>query len=254
MSGIAVVVLAAGKGKRIGDAGLPKVLLPLKGRPLLSYVLAAVLPLQPQRLVVVVGFRGEEVAAFLQQHCPQAEVVWQSEQLGTGHAVLQTRGVLEGFTGTVVILPGDVPLVQYETLRVFVDFHLRVGNAVTVLTTQVPQPTGYGRILRDVTGRIVRIVEERDATPQEREIREVNTGIIAAQAPMLFRLLPRLSRQNAQQEYYLTDIVALCRDEEQPVGAWCAPRWQEFQGINTLAELAYAEELLESHYQEQPAA
>ncbi|MCS6966123.1 MAG: NTP transferase domain-containing protein [Candidatus Kapabacteria bacterium] len=241
MKPTAVVVLAAGKGKRIGHPELPKVLLPVWGRPLLAYVLDAVCVLQPRRLLVVVGFRGETVEAFVREWYPQAEIVWQPEQLGTGHAVLQTQPHVGGFHGDVLIVTGDTPLIQGETIAAFLAYHRHSGNVVSVLTTYVPEPTGYGRILRNGQGELIRIVEEHDAMVEERSIREVNTGIIAAQATILYELLPQLGRYNAQREYYLTDLVALCRQQGYPVGAYCAPQWEQFQGVNTLEELRRVE-------------
>lgn len=245
MGALAAVVLAAGKGKRIAHPTLPKVLLPLRGRPVLAYVLEAVGALQPEHLFIVVGFRGEQVAAWVRAQEPRATIVWQGEQLGTGHAVMQTEPLLRDFPGDVLIVTGDTPLVRAETLREFVRQHRRAEVAVSVLSAQCPEPTGYGRLLRDEQGAVVRIIEESDATPAERQIREVNTGILLAQAPVLFALLPLLSRQNAQQEYYLTDVVALCRQYGYRLEAWCAPDWDEFHGINTWEDLARVERRLE---------
>ncbi len=245
MEGIAAVVLAAGQGKRIGHPDIPKVLLPVQGRPLISYVLQAVCLLPPERLVVVVGFRGEQVATYIRERYPQAEVVWQHEQLGTGHAVLQTAPLLQSFPGDILIVAGDTPLLQVETLREFVQHHRSAGAAVSVLSARFPNPQGYGRIVRGESGELLRIVEDRDATAAERRISEVNTGVIVARASVLFSLLPLLSRQNAQREYYLTDIVALCRQRGHSVAAWSAPRWEEFQGVNTLQELELVEHLLQ---------
>ncbi len=245
MHALAAVVLAAGKGKRIAHPTMPKVLLPLQGRPLVGYVLDAVCSLQPERLLVVVGFRGEQVAAWVRENYPQAEIVWQREQLGTGHAVLQAEPLLRDFPGDVLIVTGDTPLVRATTLREFVGWHRCAGGVLSVLSAWCPEPTGYGRLLRDEQGEVVRIVEESDATPAERQIREVNTGILLAQASVLFALLPQLSRQNAQQEYYVTDLLALCRQRGYRVGAWCAPDWDEFHGVNTWEDLERVERILE---------
>jgi|LJSS01.1.fsa_nt_gb UDP-N-acetylglucosamine diphosphorylase/glucosamine-1-phosphate N-acetyltransferase len=242
---LAAIVLAAGKGTRIGHPELPKVLLPLRGRPLLAYVLDAVTALQPERLLVVVGFRGDQVAAFVRTSFPQAELVWQLEQRGTGHAVAQTEPVLRDFTGDVLIVTGDTPFLRGDTLQAFVGFHRRHQYAVSVLTAHMPEPAGYGRIVRDAEGRLLRIVEDRDATDAERALTEVNTGIIAARAPLLFALLPLLQPHNAQREYYLTDIVTLCREQGYPVGGYCAEEWEQFLGINTLEDYHRAEQLVE---------
>lgn len=248
MEALAVVVLAAGKGKRIGHPELPKVLLPLRGRPLLHYVLESVRALQPERCIVVVGFRGEQVEAFLRHAFPEVEIVWQREQLGTGHAVLQTEPLLRHFSGTVLMVTGDTPLIEPETLRRFVEHHRHSGAAVSVLTALFPDPTGYGRILRNGQGKLLRIVEDRDATEAERAVQEVNTGILAAQAAVLYEVLPAVRPENAQREYYLTDLVELCHRRGMPVEAWMAERWEQFQGVNTLEELRQVEQLLASRY------
>lgn len=230
---LAAVVLAAGKGKRIGHPSLPKALLPLEGRPLLEYVLLQLLHLPLQRVLVVVGFRGEQVVHFVREHFPAVETVWQTEQLGTGHAVWQTAPQLGNFPGDVLILPADVPLVQARSLQRLVQAHRDRGAVLSLLTTRMPEPSGYGRVIRDVSGGLLRIVEERDASPEERAVQEVNTGILLVCADWLYRLLPELRPQNAQQEYYITDIVALCRERGATVWAELVPEWEQFHGINT---------------------
>ncbi|GBD06265.1 Bifunctional protein GlmU [bacterium HR21] len=241
---VAAVVLAAGKGKRIGHPHLPKALLPLDGRPLLDYVLSQLLHLSLQRVLVVVGFRGEQVVEYLREHFPAVESVWQAEQLGTGHAVWQTAPQLQGFPGDVLVLPADIPLVRAQSLEQLIRAHRTHGASVSVLTTRMPDPTGYGRIVRDPSGAFLRIVEERDASPEERALQEVNTGILLARAEWLYRLLPELRPENAQREYYLTDLVALCRHRGAPVWAELVPDWEQFQGVNTWEELERVAALL----------
>ena len=240
---LAVVVLAAGQGKRIGHPLLPKVLLPLNGRPLLHYVLQTAQRLSPEALYVVVGFRGEMVEQYVRAHFQEAQLVWQREQRGTGHAVWQTAPMLEHFPGDVLVLPGDVPLVRAAVLQQLHHAHQAHRTVVSLLSTLMPEPRGYGRILRDAEGRLVGIVEERDATPQQRELREVNTGVLMAQAAWLYRLLPQLRPDNAQQEYYLTDVVALCVQHGLPVWAEQVPEWEQFQGVNTWEELERLQQL-----------
>ncbi len=211
---------------------------------MIEYVLRAVQQLPVERLLVVVGFRGEQVVEYVRRHAPSAECVWQDEQLGTGHAVWQTAPLLREFPGDVLMLPADVPLVQTQSLQQLLQAHRAHGAVLSVLTTRMPNPVGYGRIVRDASGALLRIVEESDATEQERSIPEVNTGILLARAEWLYRLLPQLQRRNAQQEYYLTDLVTLCCQHGLPVWAEVAPQWEQFQGVNTVEELERAAALL----------
>ena len=193
-----VVVLAAGQGKRM-HSDLPKVVHPLAGRPLLAHVIGTARRLSPRRLCVVVGHGADVV----RQRLADAEVEWatQEKQLGTGHAVMQALPHLED-GGTVLVLYGDVPLIAEATLRSLVG--AAEGGRLVLLTQELDQPKGYGRIVRE-GGRVARIVEEKDATAAERAIREVNTGILAAPRAKLAEWLARLSNDNAQREYYLTD-------------------------------------------------
>jgi bifunctional UDP-N-acetylglucosamine pyrophosphorylase / glucosamine-1-phosphate N-acetyltransferase len=230
-----VVVLAAGQGKRM-HSSLPKVVHPLAGRPLLAHVIAAARLLSPRRLCVVVGHGAQAV----RQRVPAADVVWvvQERQLGTGHAVLQAMPQLED-EGTVLVLYGDVPLIAAETLRALVD--AAGGDRLALLTQELAEPRGYGRIARDATGRVARIVEEKDATDAERAIREVNTGILAAPRRRLAAWLSALRNDNAQGEYYLTDVVAAAVAEGAAVEVRHPRAAHESLGVNSMAELASLE-------------
>jgi bifunctional UDP-N-acetylglucosamine pyrophosphorylase / glucosamine-1-phosphate N-acetyltransferase len=234
-----VVILAAGKGKRM-RSDLPKVLHPLAGRPLLAHVLAAARALSPRRLCVVVGHGGNAV----RERLAAEEVAWveQSPQLGTGHAVQQALPALEA-GGIVLVLYGDVPLISSATLAGLVE--AAAGGRLALLTQVLDDPAGYGRIVKDAGGAVLRIVEEKDANAAERAIREVNTGILAASRERLEAWLSRLRNDNAQGEYYLTDIVAAAVGDGVPVAVRHPSAAYECLGVNSKAELA----ALERQYQ-----
>src|SRR5262245_42037450 len=206
ISALAIIIIAAGKGTRMRSP-LAKVLHPLAGRPLLTDVLDVAQALLPQRLVVVVGHQAEAVRQVCEPY--GVTCVVQEPQLGTGHAVAQAEPVLGDFPGDVLVLYGDVPLLQPATAQALCDEHRHQQAAVTVLTAVLDNPGGYGRILRDAQGRLARIVEERDATDAEKAVHEINSGVYCLQAPFLFPALRRVDRQNAQGEQYLTDVVAV---------------------------------------------
>jgi bifunctional UDP-N-acetylglucosamine pyrophosphorylase/glucosamine-1-phosphate N-acetyltransferase len=239
-----VVVLAAGQGKRM-HSDLPKVVHPLAGRPLLSHVIDTARLLAPTRLCVVVGHGAQAVRDAL----GGAPVEWavQREQLGTGHAVMQALPHLDP-GGTVLVLYGDVPLIASGTLRSLVD--AAAGGSLALLTQELDNPKGYGRIVRDASGRVSRIVEEKDASAGERALREVNTGILAAPRAKLEAWLSGLGNDNAQREYYLTDVVAAAVAADVPVEVRHPREPYECLGVNSKAELAS----LERHYQMTQAA
>ena len=237
---VAALVLAAGQGKRM-KSDLAKVLHPMAGRPLLAYVLEAVEDLGVRRVLVVVGHQREQVRSRF----AAAEVEWvvQAEQRGTGHAVLMAGPALEGWGGTLLVLCGDTPLLRATTLDSLLSVHARSGAAVTVLSMRLPDPAGYGRIVRAGGDDLSAIVEDRDATPEQRRIDEVNSGIYAFQYPELVSTLSGLTAHNAQGEYYLTDTVALLRRAGRRAAVVCAPDYREMLGINTVTQLEEAERL-----------
>jgi len=237
-----VIVLAAGQGKRMRSE-LPKVLHPIAGRPLLAHVLDAARTLSPRKTFVVHGHGAERVrAAFA-----QAPVEWvlQPEQLGTGHAVQQAMAHVNG-GGEVLILYGDVPLVRPDSLKRLVE---AARQGVAVLTTEVDDPQGYGRIVRNPGGGVERVIEEKDASEAERAIREINAGFMALDAKRLQAWLGKISNRNAQKEYYLTDVVALAVQERVPVIGVKVQDPMEVAGVNSKAELA----ALERAYQRKQA-
>ncbi len=238
----AVVVLAAGEGTRMRSA-TPKVLHLLLGRPLLGHVLAAVDP-SADPVVVVVGHGREAVADWLADHHPGARAVVQDEQLGTGHALRQALAAHPDLVGTVVVLSGDTPLLSHSTVAGLVAAHDERSAAATVLTARVPDPAGYGRVVRTESGELAQIVEHRDATAEQRAIDEINSGVYAFDALRLRSALDRLTRENSQGEEYLPDVVAVLRDEGQPVGVVTVGDFHEVLGVNDRIQLAEAGRLL----------
>src|SRR5258706_625363 len=230
-----VVILAAGQGKRM-HSDLPKVLHPLAGRALLARVIDTARTLAPHRLCVVLGYG----AATVRERFADAKAEWalQERQLGTGHAVAQALPSLDR-DGTVLVLYGDVPLIAAATLRSLVD--AAAGGALALLTREVEDPAGYGRIVRDGAGKVARIVEEKDATPAARGIREVNTGVVAAPRKALDGWLAKLGNHNLQGEYYLTDIVAAAVADGVPVEVRHPASADECLGVNRKSELASLE-------------
>lgn len=247
---LAVAILAAGQGKRMGNPNLAKVLAPLDGKPLLGYVLDQSAALAPNTIIVIIGHQREAVAAFVSESMPSACCVVQDRQLGTGHAVQQTAAVLSDRHADVIILSGDVPLLSTSTLQTLLRHHRENDAVATVLTAHVPDPTGYGRIVRDSSGKLLRIVEHKDATEAERAITEINSGIYVVRSETLYPALDRVSNANAQGEFYLTDIIGILTDDGLVVDAWCAPSWEELHGINTIADLEHAAALLHKRTQQ----
>jgi bifunctional UDP-N-acetylglucosamine pyrophosphorylase/glucosamine-1-phosphate N-acetyltransferase len=235
--GTAALVLAAGLGKRM-QSDLAKVLHPMAGRPLLAWVLDSLRDLGLDRVLVVVGHQRESVVAAF----PDAGVEWvvQAEQCGTGHAVMMAAPALADFAGTLLVVCGDTPLLRAETLHALLEGHAASGAAVTVLSMRVPDPSGYGRILRDGRGGLSAIVEERDATDAQRRIDEVNSGVYAFRYPALAGTLSDLETRNQQGEYYLTDTVALMGRRGLGTAVVCAADHRELLGINTVEQLAEA--------------
>ncbi|RPH95353.1 UDP-N-acetylglucosamine pyrophosphorylase [candidate division KSB1 bacterium] len=230
--------MAAGKGTRM-NSDLPKVLHRLCGKPLIAHVLKTAFELRPDRVLVIVGHRREEVIKELRDR--RVEWVVQEPQLGTGHAVQQAAAELDGFHGDVIVLSGDVPMLKSATLSRLQEQHEASGAAVTVLSAKAENPTAYGRIIRDSQGRFQRIVEEREATDEERKIHEINSGIYCFDSDSLFSALSMLKANNTKGEYYLTDVVGILNNGGKCVQAVEYAEFYEVQGINTQAELASME-------------
>jgi bifunctional UDP-N-acetylglucosamine pyrophosphorylase/glucosamine-1-phosphate N-acetyltransferase len=230
-----IVVLAAGKGTRMRSA-VPKVLHHLGGLPMIDHVLRAADTLAPKTVTVVVGHQADQVATHL-RHRPEVRTVLQEPQLGTGHALLTTESVLGRESGTVVLLSGDVPLLTPASLASLLARHRDAGAAATVVTAMADRPFGYGRVVRNGS-EITRIVEERDATPGEREIKEINAGIYAFELASLFDALRGVGDDNSQREYYLPDLVTVYRRQRKVVSTWTVGNPAEIRGINSRSELA----------------
>ena len=238
----AALVLAAGMGKRM-KSDLAKVLHPMAGRPLLWHVLATLDDLGVARKVVVIGHQRDRVqAAFADRR--DLEWAIQAEQRGTGHAVMMAEPNLRGFSGTLLVVSGDTPLLTAPTLHALLETHEASGASVTVLSMRLPDPKGYGRIVRTADGEgIDRIVEEKDAGPDVRALDEVNSGVYAFRYASLAGVLGGLTAENSQGEYYLTDTVSLLRARGEKAAVVCARDHRELLGINTLEQLAEAEDV-----------
>jgi bifunctional UDP-N-acetylglucosamine pyrophosphorylase/glucosamine-1-phosphate N-acetyltransferase len=235
MSDLHVVILAAGKGRRM-HSRVAKVLHRVGGRTLVGHALGAARALEATSLTVVVGHLAEQVTAALEGE-PGVRFVRQAEQLGTAHALLQTAPLFDGVTGRLLLLSGDVPLLRPETLRRLLEAHAAAGAAATVLTAMATRPYGYGRIVRS-GGRIARIVEERDASAAERKIKEINAGVYVFELAPLFPAMRKIAASNAQGEYYLTDLVGLYRRRHLAVETVVLEDTTEIRGINSRIELA----------------
>jgi bifunctional UDP-N-acetylglucosamine pyrophosphorylase/glucosamine-1-phosphate N-acetyltransferase/UDP-N-acetylglucosamine pyrophosphorylase len=239
MTSSIAVVLAAGKGTRM-KSDLPKVLLSVAGRPMIEYVLDALAAGGVERIVVVIGYRGELVRERLANRA-NIQFVEQPEQLGTGHAVMVTRGALAKHEGPVVVVTGDSPLMQSTSIAALLAEFARTRPACLLGTAHREDPTGLGRIVRGASGKFQAIVEERDATPEQRNISEVNMSTYVFDRRELFGALERVGRRNAQGEYYLTDCPGILRAEGKLVEALAVLQPCEALSINTVDELAIAE-------------
>ena len=240
MSDLLAVILAAGKGTRMKST-LPKVLHNIGGKPMVQQVMNAADLAGAKRKIVVVGFGAESVETALGN---QAEYVVQQEQLGTGHAVMQASEILKDFEGTVMVLCGDTPLLQGQTLAKLFAEHQAAKASATVLTACMPDPTGYGRVIRNEDGQVLKIVEQKDAASGELAVNEVNTGIYCFERKALFEALNSINCNNMQGEYYLTDVIGILAKSQDKVWAVQVDEYQETLGINSRMQLAEAEKIL----------
>jgi len=226
-------ILAAGKGSRM-ESPLPKVLHELNGKSLINYVLETASELNPNSITLVVGFQKDRVKNHIKND--NVRYVSQDKQLGTGHAVLQMENQLINETGHLLILYGDVPNIKSITLSPIIDEHIKEDRNATVITATLDDPTGYGRIIRNQDGDLLKIVEEKDCTTDEKKIKEWNPGIYIFKIPQLFSELKRIKSNNAANEYYLTDVIELIK-ENSPVQAKKINDSSEVIGINTATQL-----------------
>ena len=239
----AVIILAAGEGTRMKNR-TPKVLHEICGRTLLGHVVAAVRELDPERLIVVTGHGRDQVAGYLAEHAPGAEIVVQERRGGTGHAVRTVMESVGLIHGTVVVIYADTPLLRGQTLGELVTAHGAHGAAVTVLTAVLDEPAGYGRIIRDGDGAFTGIVEEADASPQQHAISEINTGLYAFDGDLLADTVKRVPTDNAKGEEYLTDVVSILYGDGYAVATAHACDPEEVLGVNDQAQLAWARRVL----------
>lgn len=241
----AVIVLAAGEGTRMRTSA-PKMLNEVCGRPMLGHVVATARELSPQRLILVVSDLGGQVAAYAREYCPEATLVLQERRgsWGTGHAVRTVIENVGSINGTVVVLFSDTPMLRGSTLASLVEAHEAAGAAVTVLTATAPDPTGYGRILRDADCQVTGIVEESDATAEQRRITEISSGMFAFDGELLADAVKRVPAAAATGEEYLTEVPAILRADGHLVGSAFCPDFDEIQGVNNQAQLASARRVL----------
>lgn len=242
MNAIKAVVLAAGKGTRMMTETntMPKVLRQACGKPLLYYVLKTLQFVPKEDTILVVGYRREDVIAAFPDY-PHAV---QDPQLGTGHAVRCAKAELEGFDGTVLVCYGDMPLLKEEVYRGLLEDHARTGSVCTLLSGTTEEKLPYGRVLKDENGEFLQVVEDRDCTPEQKAIRELNVGIYAFDCKDLLACLDLLRNNNAQQEYYLTDVPALMKQRGGKVSVYTAELNEQILGVNTPEQLAIAEKYL----------
>ena len=231
------VILAAGKGTRM-KSDLPKVLHKVAGISMLEHVFRSVNAINPEKTVTVVGHKAELVEQVL---AGQTEFVRQTEQLGTGHAVMMSEPVLENLAGQTLVIAGDTPLITGESLKNLIDFHINHKNVATILTAEADNPFGYGRIVRNQHGEVLKIVEQKDASDFEQQIKEINTGTYVFDNASLFKALKNINTNNAQGEYYITDVIGIFRENGEKVGAYTLKDFDESLGVNDRVALATAE-------------
>lgn len=234
------IILAAGKGTRM-KSKLYKVLHPVCGKPMVEHIINRVTETHPTEIITIVGHGAEMVK---QQLGERSQYALQAEQLGTGHAVLQAAPFLQGKKGTTLVISGDTPLLTAETLNNLFEYHQGKNASATILTAHAEDPTGYGRIIRDHVGIVEKIVEQKDASPEEARVQEINTGTYCFDNELLFDALGKLNTDNAQGEYYLTDIIEILKADGKGVAAYMTNDYDESLGVNDRVALAQANQIM----------
>jgi bifunctional UDP-N-acetylglucosamine pyrophosphorylase/glucosamine-1-phosphate N-acetyltransferase len=240
----AALILAAGQGTRM-KSDLAKVLHTVAGKTMIRYVLEAVRAVSPARIVMVIGYQADAVRLELAGE--RLDFVFQAERLGTGHAALMAEESFAGFAGTIIVLNGDTPLLRSATLVRFISYHRSQGASGSVLSAEIDDPTGYGRIVRDERGAFLRIMEHKDASEEVRAVREISSGIFCFESADLFGALGNVDRCNVQGEYYITDVMEILRRAGKRTGVYLCDQREEVLGINTVEQLQAAERLMRKH-------
>ena len=240
---LAAVILAAGKGTRM-DSDLPKILHKVGGKAMIVHVVHTAMNLGTEKIIAILGYKYEIVQKALENE--SVDCALQLKQLGTAHAVMQSKALLSDFQGNVLILYGDVPLIKVETLSRLMEVHEKEGAWSTILTTDLPDPTGYGRIIRNPDHSLMKIIEEQDATDEERKVSEINSGIYVFDAQILFRILPLIGNNNIQNEYYLPDVLNLIIQEKGKVAIDKINNYIEIQGVNNTEQLTEVKKLYDN--------
>ena len=241
MKDVAALVLAAGKGTRM-KSELAKVLHQIDGKPMIHYVVDLAREVGSERIILVIGYQKEKVMETCQNMNVQYAI--QEEQLGTGHAVRITEKQFRDYHGNILVLSGDVPLLTTQTIKKLIEKHYKSQAIATLLTAEIDNPSGYGRIIRNEYGNIIRIVEHKDANEEELKIKEINVGIYLFKKNHLFKTLKLIKNDNVQGEYYLPDVVKIYVEQGEKVVPLLTPDFNETRGINTIEQLKLAETIL----------
>jgi len=240
----ATVIMAAGKGTRMKNSEKAKVMFEVAGKPMIHHVVELAVALHSSRVIAIVGHYREAVIEYLRRDAPSVEFAVQDPQLGTGHAVMQAKDSLLNFNGDVLVLSGDVPLLHVSTIRSLISFHHEKEAVATILTADLADPTGYGRVLRGSGDNVTGIVEHKDATEEERNVKEINSGIYIFDNLHLFDALAHITTNNVQHEYYLTDVFNYFWKHGMKVAAKKAVDFDEVRGVNTVEQLEEADRIL----------